>query len=235
MTIGTLVMRSPGRVTLSLPSGANLSGKCADYSNTTYNDTPTRGGNNTTGEKRKNMEHLLTLSKCAYLFGNRPAYDEITLRKYYDDPKLFPQEIPYTINSKGRYIIQLNGKDYALNDHQIARILDDPDNIINHRKEIKSLTVPGFHQRCTDDLYHDRLSTLHVNFFEKSGLNMIRVHFKNNYYDFIVDNRNGDIYNCRGVKYAAVSRRHLADYLGINGKASIKAFNDLMDAIQEVK
>lgn len=181
------------------------------------------------------MEHLLTLSKCAYIFGNRPAYNETTLCKYYDDPKLFPQEIPYTIDSRRRYVIQLDGKDYALNDHQIARILDDPDNLINHRKEIKTLTVPGFHQWHADSLYHDRLTTLHVNFYEKSGLNMIRVHFKNLYYDFIIDDRNGDTYNCRDVKYTPVNRRHLADYLDINGKASRKAFNDLMDAIQEVK
>ena len=181
------------------------------------------------------MEHLLTLSKCAYLFGNRPTYKETTLRKYYDDPKLFPQEIPYTVDSLGRYVIQLDGKDYALNDHQIARVLDDPDSIINHRKEIKNLTVPGFHQWCYYDLWHDKLSTLHVDFFEKSGLNMVRMHFKNSHYDFIIDDRNGDIYNCSGIKYVPVSRHHIANYLGINGRASLKAFNDLMDAIQEVK
>lgn len=181
------------------------------------------------------MEHLLTLSKCAYIFGNRPAYAETTLRKYYDDPKLFPQEIPYTIDSMGRYVIQLDGKDYALNDHQISRILDDPDSIINHRKEIKTLTVPGFHQWCYYDLWYDKLSTFHVDFFEKNGLNMIRMHFKNSYYDFIVDERNGDIYNCKGVKYTPTSRVRISEYLGINGRASLKAFNDLMDAIQEVK
>lgn len=181
------------------------------------------------------MEHLLTLNKCAYLFGNSPAYKETTLRKYYDDPKLFPQEIPYTVDSMGRYVIQLDGKDYALNDHQIARILDDPDSIINHRKEIKSLTVPGFHQWCAGDLYHDKLSSLHLDFFEISGLNMNRIHFRRSYYDFIIDDRNGDIYACRGVKYVPVSRSHIAEYLGINGKASTKAFNGLMDAIQKVK
>jgi len=53
MTTGIPAMRSPGKVTLSLPFGANLSGKCADCSNTTYNNTPTRGGNNTTGERGK--------------------------------------------------------------------------------------------------------------------------------------------------------------------------------------
>lgn len=181
------------------------------------------------------MEHLLTLSKCAYIFGNRPAYDETTLRKYYDDPKLFPQESPYTIDSMGRYVIQLDGKDYALNDHQIARVLDDPDNIINHRKEIKNLTVPGFHPWCGNGLYHDKLLTLHVDFFEKNSLNMIRMHFKNSHYDFIIDSRNGDIYNCTTAKYFPISRLHIAEYLDINGKASTKAFNDLMDAIQEEK
>jgi len=183
------------------------------------------------------MEHLLTLSKCAYIFGNRPAYNETTLRKYYDDPKLFPQEIPYTINSIGRYVIQLDGKDYTLNDHQIARILDDPDSIINHRKEIKALTVPGFHQWCGGEhrLWHNKLITLGVDFFEKTSLNLTRIRFKNSYYNFIVDDRNGDIYNCNDVKYTPVSRHHMAEYLGINGKASFKAFNDLMDAIQEVK
>ncbi len=64
---------------------------------------------------------------------------------------------------------------------------------------------------------------------------MVRLHFKNTYYDFIVDDRNGDIYNRQGVKYLPISRRYIADYLDINGKASLKAFNDLMDAIQEVK
>lgn len=181
------------------------------------------------------MEHLLTLSKCAYLFGNRPPYAETTLRKYYDDPNLFLQKIPYTIDGMGRYVIQLDGKDYVLNDHQIARVLDDPDNIINHRKEIKSLTVPGFHLWSYDDLYHDKLSTLHVDFFGKLGLNLNRIHFKNTRYDFIVDYRNGDIYSCSCVKYVQVSRHHIAKYLGINGKSSLKAFNDLMDAIQEVK
>lgn len=181
------------------------------------------------------MEHLLTLSKCAYLFGNRPAYAETTLRKYYDDPNLLLQKIPYTVDSMGRYVIQLDGKDYSLNEHQIARVLDDPDSIINHRKEIKSLTVPGFHQWCSDDLYHDKLSSLHVDFFGKFGLNMNRIHFKNIYYDFIVDNRNGDIYDCYGAKYMQVSRRLIAKILGIHGKASLKAFNDLMNAIQEVK
>lgn len=181
------------------------------------------------------MEHLLTLSKCAYLFGHHLAHKETTLRKYYDDPKLLPQKISYTVDSMGRYVIQLDGKDYALNDHQISKILDDPDNLINHRKEIKSLTVPGFHQWCYNDLCHDKLSTLHVDFFEKSGLNMTRIHFKRGYYDFIVDDRNGDIYNCSGMKYVPVSRHYIAAYLGINGKTSLKAFNDLMDAIQEVK
>lgn len=181
------------------------------------------------------MEHLLKLSKCAYLFGNRPAYKETTLRKYYDDPKLLPQKIPYTVDSMGRYVIQLDGKDYALNDHQISKILDDPNNLINHRKEIKTLTVPGFHQWCTNDLYHNKLLTLHVDFFEKSGLNLVRMHFKNSHYDFIIDDRNGDIYHCFGIKYVPVSRHYIAQYLGINKKASLKAFNDLMDAIQEVK
>lgn len=222
-------------MTLCSQSGAIPSGKYADFSNITFNNTPTRGGNNTPGEKRNNMEHLLMLSKCAYLFGNRPAYAETTLRKYYDDPKLLLQKIPYTIDSLGRYVIQLDGKDYALNDHQIARVLDDPDNIINHRKEIKNLTVPGFHQWGYQELYHDKLSTLHVDFFGKFDLNLSRIQFKNTYYDFIVDYRNGDIYSYRGVKYVPVSRHHIAEYLGINGKASLKAFNDLMDAIQEVK
>ena len=181
------------------------------------------------------MEHILTLSRYAYLFGNRPANEETTLRKYYDDPKLFPQKIPYTVDSLGRYVIQLDGKDYALNDHQISKILDDPYSIINHRKEIKALTVPGFHCRWSDDLYHDKLSTLHINFLGKSSLNLNRIHFKEIYYSFIVDDRNGDLYSCLGVKYVPINRLHIAKTLGINGKASLKAFNDLMDAIQEIK
>jgi hypothetical protein len=94
----------------------------------------------------------LTLRKCAYIFDNtntvyfRGTAQQIqryhaiqsALREFYNNPEKTKEPIPCTINEIGEITIDINGEPHRLNALQVKTI-SEPDNIINHRKIIKSL------------------------------------------------------------------------------------------------
>lgn len=160
-----------------------------------------------------------------FLYGTRQQIQEqretlAEVKKYYDDEKKRAQWIPYTIknehtpNGEAFPVISIiiNGKPHTLNALQIAKIKGEAEfnsiaATINSRAEINindfPKDEPGTNARnfCHSSLLFKDFASLEVeNFTGADDLGFIRIHFKNRYTCFIVDD-NGEFFTAYGVNH----------------------------------
>lgn len=195
--------------------------------------------------------NTLRLRKCAYIFdssasrffyGTKSQYAEKAamqkeMKRYYDEPEKLTESVEYTTDANGYFIITVNGKEHRLNDLQIEEVENDPENIINNRKDINvdSIlpSVPHFHKFCSADLYSNKYRSLTFEFFTSvKDLGYIRVHFNGWHEQFVIDNRNGDIYTSgEHGKHKKTSTAELIKRLNIKSVAARKEFIEVINAI----
>jgi uncharacterized protein YlzI (FlbEa/FlbD family) len=200
------------------------------------------------------MENTLTLRKCAYIFDSthdtyfygtkeqhsKRAATQKVLTEYYNNEQKRLEKIPYSTDNNGNIYIDINGEPHRLNALQIAHIDGDPDNVINHRRIIKTEEVAKktklFHQFISNSLYSNKFKTLEFEFFTgKNELGYIRVHFNRNRERFIIDDRTGELFTSGeyGV-HQPTTAANIRKRLGISSTAAIKEFNEIINIITEV-
>lgn len=200
------------------------------------------------------MNNTLTLRKCAYIFDNthgtyfygtkeqhtkRAATQKILTEYYYNEQKRL-EKIPYSTDNNGNIYIDINGEPHRLNALQIAHIDGDPDNVINHRRIIKTKEIAEktklFYQFLNNSLYSNKFKTLTFEFF--TGINelgYIRVHFNRNHEQFIIDDRTGKLFTSgEHGQHTPTTAEHIRKRLEISSTAAKKEFNEIINIITEV-
>lgn len=197
--------------------------------------------------------NTLTLCKCAYIFDNtsgrffygtkeereRRNAVQKTLKEFYDNEQKRLEKIPYTKDDSDNIIIMLNGQPHRLNDLQIAHIDGEPENVINHRRNIDPAAVlekaPHFHSFTKDSLYSNKFRTLNFEFFTGGDtLGYIRVHFNGNSDRFIIDDRTGELYTSgEHGRHERTTAMKICHRLGIESEAAKKEFFEVITAITE--
>lgn len=197
------------------------------------------------------MKNTLTLRKCAYIFdssysnyfyGTKAQHaakiaTEKAMKEYYDSEEKRAEKIAYTLDSNNNPIITVNGTDHRLNALQIASIDGEPENVINHRRHITAEKVvevaPHFHQWTSSSLYSNKYKSLEFEFFTGvDDLGYIRVHFKGYHEQFIIDDRNGEIYTSgEHGQHKPTTAETIRKYLGIESKAATAEFYEIINAI----
>ena len=204
-----------------------------------------------TGEKQVNK--TLKLRKCAYIFdsthgtffyGTREQHAkrhaaQKALQEYYYNEEKRTEEIPYTTDGSGNPVINLNGENHRLNALQIASINGDPDNVINHRRQISAAAIGEktslFHVFCRDSLYSNKFKTLQFEFFTgPEELGYIRVHFNRNHEQFIIDDRTGELFTSGEYgPHKPTTADAIRERLEITSAAAKKEFNEIISIITE--
>ena len=199
-------------------------------------------------------KNTLTLRKCAYIFDSthttyrRGTVEQIkkeraieaALKDYYDHPEKLAVEIPYTTDAAGNIYININGDAHRLNALQIQTLNGEPGNVINHRRHIDTAAIieraPHFHQWTKDSIYSNKYRTLHFEFFTGlDELGYIRIHFKNYWITFVIDDRTGTPYTAGEYgNHKPTTTAAILDRLGIESAAAKKEFFEIMDIITEV-
>lgn len=193
----------------------------------------------------------LSLRKCAYIFDNsysnffygtkaqhaaRMATQK-AIKEYYESPEKRAEKIEYTTDENGNYIITVNGQRHRLNALQIAAVHDEPESVINHRRNIDpdeiAKETPHFHRFCTNDLYSNKYRTLQFEFFTGAdALGYIRVHFNGWHEQFIIDDRTGEIYTSgENGQHKPTTAEYIRERLHIKSPAAIKEYNEMIAAI----
>ena len=181
----------------------------------------------------------LTLRKCAYIFDySNNVYFHGTHEQYLQKcaKNKRNEKIPYTLTESGDPVILIANIEHRLNALQIASI-DDLDNVINYRRDIKTEDVARetkhFHIFCNNSLYSNKFRSLRFEFYTGlSDLGYIRVHFKNNSVRFIIDDRSGTIYTSgEHGQHKATTANILADYLDLGSKAARAEFFEIINII----
>jgi hypothetical protein len=195
----------------------------------------------------------LTLRKCAYIFDNtysnyfygtreqhqKRAAIQTALKEYYYNAEKRAEKLPYTTDESGNVYININGENHRLNALQIAHIDDDPDNVVNHRRHINAEDVATktdkFHKFCTDSVYSNKFKTLQFEFFTGADeLGYIRVHFKNNHIQFVIDDRDGQLYTSGECgQHTPTTEAYIREYLQIDSDNAKTEFNDVIKIITE--
>jgi hypothetical protein len=196
----------------------------------------------------------LTLRKCAYIFDStyttyfcgtaqqiqRRHAIQSALREFYNNPEKTKEPIPCTINESGEITIDINGEPHRLNALQVKTI-SEPDNIINHRKMINineiAKETPHFHRFCKNDLKSNNFKSLQFEFFTSpEELGYIRVHFKNNYECFIIDERTGELYTSGKLgTHKPTTARAITKALEITSAKAKAEFNEVIKAITKTE
>ena len=194
--------------------------------------------------------NFLTLNKCAYIFdstyGNffygtaeqhkQRRITQAAMQEYYYHPKKLLEKFPYTLNENGDPVIIFNGNPHRLNALQIATI-SDPESVINHRRHIDpdeiAKETPHFHRFGSFDIYSNKFRTLNFEFFTGAGeLGYIRVHFKGSHEQFIIDDRNGELYTSgEHGQHKPTTAATIAARLGIESAAARAEFYEVINAI----
>lgn len=200
------------------------------------------------------MKNTLTLRKCAYIFdsthgtyfyGTKEQYakramtQKVLMEYYYNEQKRL-EKIQYSTDNNGNIYIDINGEPHRLNALQIAHIDGDPDNVINHRRIIKTKDVAEktklFHQFLSNSLYSNKFKTLEFEFFTgENELGYIRVHFNRNHEQFIIDDRTGELFTSgEHGQHTPTTAANIRKRLEISSTAATKEFNEIINIITEV-
>lgn len=200
--------------------------------------------------------YKIKLTKCAYIFDNSATTykhsreqaeqdhkKQNVLKEFYKSEEKRTEWIPATKKTikfyNGEEVqqiqINLNGLQFNLNALQIAET-SEREEIYNNKKLIN---FDGFYSLNFNEfirnhhIYSRNFNSLYFeNFTDKNDLGYIRVHFKNNYYKFIIDNKN-NLYTAEGIEHKPTTRAQIMERLEITSDKAKKEFAEVMDYLQD--
>lgn len=198
--------------------------------------------------------YKIKLSKCAYIFDNsygvyklsrqqaeEDAKKQKILKNFYDNKERRSEWIPATKKTiklwNGEEVEQIvatiDGVQFNLNPLQINKT-SEPQEIYNNKKivDLSHFNSPKFTTPQYQRIYSKKFKTLEIeSFTDPDSLGYMRIHFKRNYYTFIIDNKN-NLYTAEGVAHRPIQRAHIFKALEITHSPAARELVEVLDFIQ---
>ena len=136
-----------------------------------------------------------------------------------------------------RIYITINGQEIPLNALEIAET-NRANDIYNHRrhKTLCGLDAKKFNLYAYADntrAYSRKFKTLEIEEFTGADtLGYFRLHFRGDYICFVIDDRDGDIFNAYGIEHTKTTRAEILKRLDIKSKEARAEINAIFDYLQ---